>query len=169
MRKRVAQEASNVAEKPGPEADADAFRRAAEDGAASLKRRVAEIAKRQSDALAEVRRKANLRDAEAGELAVRSRSEKVSNVSDAAAARPSAASDVGEAVEATKPEEVYGLKGTFSSYRVGPFSSTSQVREGETRASALKRLLGELEEVAKAERVVARDAFLSHFEVAFQK
>lgn len=77
--------------------------------------------------------------------------------------------DMGEPVRATYPEEVYGLKGTFSSYRVGPFSSETTVRPGEGRVDAFARLMRDLHEVAKAERVKARDAFLDHLNVAFTK
>jgi hypothetical protein len=77
------------------------------------------------------------------------------------------ADDEGDEIEVTHPEEMYGLKGTFSSYRVGPFTAKTRIRPGETRPQAIRRVLDELEKVAAEERPRARDAFLKHFEVAF--
>jgi hypothetical protein len=75
--------------------------------------------------------------------------------------------DIGEPVEAVHGEEMYGKQGTFSSYRVGPFTSSTKIRKGETRASATRRLLEELEEIAKIERVRAHAAWAAHFTTNF--
>lgn len=71
-------------------------------------------------------------------------------------------------IDACWAEEMYGKQGSFSSYRVGPFRTKDRVRPGETRAAAFARVMAELEVVAKAERIRARDAFVAHFPVAFE-
>jgi hypothetical protein len=72
-------------------------------------------------------------------------------------------------VTASWPEEMYGKTGTFCSYRVGPFTAKSRIRAGETRPMAFKRVMDELADVAKLERIRARDAFLEHLPGAFSK
>lgn len=74
----------------------------------------------------------------------------------------------GDEVEVTWAEEMYGKQGTFSSYRVGPFRIKGRVMTGETRLAAMKRLMDDLAEIAKAERERARAAFCAHFPVAFE-
>lgn len=75
----------------------------------------------------------------------------------------------GDVVEAVLGEEMYGMKGTFSSYRVGSISGKTTVEPGETRKEALRRLLADLREVQAEERIRAKEAFLSHFPTAFEK
>ncbi len=71
--------------------------------------------------------------------------------------------EVGQEVEGTRGEEMYGKPGTFSSYRVGPFTGRTRIRPGETRVLALCRLLKEFAEVAKVERDLRHDECISHF------
>lgn len=80
---------------------------------------------------------------------------------------PTPNGDEGEEVSCTKGEEMYGKPGQFSTYRVGPFSGTTRVRAGETRAQARRRLMDELNAFADEERERAKKAFLSHYPNAF--
>lgn len=57
----------------------------------------------------------------------------------------------GETVSATWGEEQFSPK-QFHSFRVGPFSATTRLRQGETRQQALERLNAELREFAEAEK-----------------
>lgn len=75
--------------------------------------------------------------------------------------------DEGDEVSCTKGEEMYGKPGQFSTYRVGPFSGTTKVRAGETRAQARRRLMDELNAFADEERERAKKAFLAHYPNAF--
>jgi hypothetical protein len=79
----------------------------------------------------------------------------------------SGGADEDEPVTATHGEEMYGKTGTFSSYRVGPFTSSTKVRRGESRGSAYARLLGELRDVAKVEREKAHADWAAHFTTHF--
>lgn len=80
---------------------------------------------------------------------------------------PSLLGDEGDEVHATKGEEMYGKPGQFSTYRVGPFSGSTKVRPGETRAQARRRLMDELHAFADEEREIAKKKFLAHFPNAF--
>lgn len=80
---------------------------------------------------------------------------------------PSQLGDEGEEVTCTKGEEMYGKPGQFSTYRVGPFSGTTRVRPGETRAQARRRLMDELNAFADEERETVKKKFLAHFPTAF--
>lgn len=77
--------------------------------------------------------------------------------------------DAGETVTVGKGPEKYGRRGTFSSYDVAACSSTTVIRPGESRLGAMRRLRAELEIYMAEERVRARDQFLQHDEVAYQK
>jgi hypothetical protein len=70
--------------------------------------------------------------------------------------------EVGEQFEVVRAEEMYGLKGTFSSYRVGPFKAWGRVGPGETRPQAMRRVLDELAIVAQQERERVREEFMAH-------
>lgn len=75
--------------------------------------------------------------------------------------------DEGDEVSYTKGEEMYGKPGQFSTYRVGPFTSSTRVRAGETRVEALRRLSLEMETFMTEERERAKKAFLAHYPNAF--
>lgn len=75
----------------------------------------------------------------------------------------SSIADEDEPVTATRGEEMYGKPGTFSSYRIGPFTTSSKIRKGETRATAYVRLLDALRQVAAEERKKAHEEWSSHF------
>lgn len=72
-------------------------------------------------------------------------------------------------VEAALGEEMYGLKNSFSSYRVPAVSGRTSVLPGQTRKEALRSLLDELREVQAEERIKARDAFVAHLPKAFEQ
>lgn len=80
---------------------------------------------------------------------------------------PATLGEEGLEVHYTKGEEMYGKPGQFSTYRVGPFSSSTTVRPGETRVDALRRLSKEMNEFFDEERERAKQAFLSHYPKAF--
>jgi len=69
-----------------------------------------------------------------------------------------ASKDLGEEVSATWGEEVFSPV-QYNSFRVGPFSSTTHVRAGETRVDALARLNRDLAAVADAEFTRKKKAF----------
>lgn len=94
--------------------------------------------------------------------------EMFSNI-DKIATTPAAVSNAstGDTFTVTIGEEMYGKTGTFSSYRVGPFTAQGRVREGETLSGAMKRVLAELAAVAAAERLRADAEFKSHFKNTF--
>ncbi len=71
--------------------------------------------------------------------------------------------DAGEEVTAVHGEELYGKQGTFSQYRVGPFTGRTKVRPGETHADAMRRLKGQLRAEADEERVAAHERFMAHW------
>jgi hypothetical protein len=81
------------------------------------------------------------------------------------AAVPSTAE--GERITVTRGEEMFGKPGSFSTYRVGPFTVEGRVRPGENYQMATARLLAELNQVFDAAFDVARAKFLAHFEKAF--
>jgi hypothetical protein len=72
----------------------------------------------------------------------------------------------GSEVHVTKGEEMYGKTGTFSSYRVGPFSLTAKVGPGQTRLGVFRQLRQELEVMADEAREEAKKKFLAHFPTA---
>lgn len=74
----------------------------------------------------------------------------------------------GDEVTVTHPEEMYGMKGSYSSYRVGPCVLKSKVRPGQTRRQVQEKLRAELEEFMNAERARAKAAFMKHLANAFE-
>ncbi len=68
-----------------------------------------------------------------------------------------------EEVSWTHGEELYGKQGTFSQYRVGPFTGKTRVRAGETHAAALRRLKAEIGAEADVERAAAHERFMAHW------
>jgi hypothetical protein len=76
--------------------------------------------------------------------------------------------DEGETISYTKGEEMYGKTGFFSSYRVGPFTETTKVRPGETKAEARRRLAEEVNAFADEERERSKAKFMGHLPNAFQ-
>lgn len=69
----------------------------------------------------------------------------------------------GEEVTWTHGEELYGKQGTFSQYRVGPFTGRTRVGPGETHAAALQRLKTQLRAEADEERAAAHERFMAHW------
>lgn len=75
--------------------------------------------------------------------------------------------DAGDTVNITIGEEMYGKQGTFSSYRVGPVSGSTRIRESETRGEAIRRLRAELAVEFDAERELKKAEFIANFQKAF--
>lgn len=75
--------------------------------------------------------------------------------------QPVLAEDVGEQVTATWPRQLFSPF-AYNSYEAGPYSATTTIRPGETRASALARAQAGLDEFAAIEVVRKREQFLEH-------
>jgi hypothetical protein len=73
----------------------------------------------------------------------------------------------GQTVTISLGEEMFGMKGSFSSYRTPAVSGTTPVLPGETIAQAGQRLATELLAMQASLRVVAKAAFLASYETAF--
>lgn len=167
MRKRVEKpaEAINATDIAGAEKALDA--RPVEQ----FSDREAEIKRQQDEALAKARARAAEGQAPAP----------VQNLVDSLASGPAAVGDAladlfgtpaqalaeGMEFDACWPEEMYGQRGSFSSYRVGPFRARGRVGPGETYRAAFARVQGELAEIARAERARMKQEFLAHLPGAF--
>lgn len=75
--------------------------------------------------------------------------------------------DLGESVKILLGEQMFGLKGTFSSYHVPAVGGETKVREGETRRVAFRRLHAELLEEQHEGWLAAKAAFETAFPKAF--
>lgn len=71
--------------------------------------------------------------------------------------------DEGEEIDATRGEDMYGKPGSFSSFRVGPFSGKTRVRPGETRVTAGQRLRAEFAQLAAEEYAIRLPEFLANW------